>query len=58
MATKETTMDVRTGTGGPVELVVEALARATASRPAVGGFPQFAESLRRAGIRRNRWMHR
>jgi uncharacterized protein YbcV (DUF1398 family) len=38
-----------------VDLVREALAKATAERPAVGGFPQFAEALRVGGIRRNRW---
>lgn len=41
--------------GGPVALVGEALKKAVAERPAVGGFPHFAEVLRQAGIRRNRW---
>jgi uncharacterized protein YbcV (DUF1398 family) len=47
--------EVTSGSAGAVELIGEALARAAAERPAVGGFPQFADSLRRAGIRRNRW---
>jgi len=29
--------------------------RAMASRPKVGGFPYLAETLRRAGVRRNLW---
>jgi uncharacterized protein YbcV (DUF1398 family) len=41
--------------GRAVRLVGEAIETAIAERPAVGGFPQFAETLRRAGIRRNRW---
>jgi uncharacterized protein YbcV (DUF1398 family) len=32
-----------------------ALQRASAGRPAVGGFPYLAETLRRAGVRRNLW---
>lgn len=32
-----------------------ALAEALATRPAVGGFPHLAESLRRAGVTVNRW---
>ncbi len=37
------------------QLVDQALAQAAAGRPPVGGFPHFAEGLRRGGIRRNRW---
>lgn len=32
-----------------------ALARGTAIRPKVGGFPYLAETLRRAGVKRNVW---
>jgi uncharacterized protein YbcV (DUF1398 family) len=32
-----------------------ALQRALVGRPAVGGFPYLAETLRRAGVRRNLW---
>lgn len=32
-----------------------ALQRAFAARPAVGGFPYLAETLRRAGVTRNLW---
>jgi uncharacterized protein YbcV (DUF1398 family) len=32
-----------------------ALQRALAGRPAVGGFPYLAETLRRAGVTRNLW---
>jgi uncharacterized protein YbcV (DUF1398 family) len=32
-----------------------ALQRAMASRPQIGGFPYLAETLRRAGVRRNSW---
>jgi uncharacterized protein YbcV (DUF1398 family) len=32
-----------------------ALQRASAGRPAVGGFPYLAETLRRAGVTRNLW---
>lgn len=32
-----------------------ALLQALADRPAVGGFPYFAETLRRAGVTRNLW---
>jgi uncharacterized protein YbcV (DUF1398 family) len=32
-----------------------ALQRAMAGRPAVGGFPYLAETLRRAGVTRNLW---
>ena len=33
----------------------EALKRAMATRPKIGGFPHLAESLRRAGVTRNIW---
>ena len=33
----------------------EALKRAMATRPGIGGFPHLAESLRRAGVTRNIW---
>lgn len=33
----------------------EAMARAAAIRPSVGGFPYLAETLRRAGVTRNVW---
>jgi uncharacterized protein YbcV (DUF1398 family) len=33
-----------------------AMARAMAIRPAVGGFPYLAETLRQAGITRNTWL--
>lgn len=32
-----------------------ALRRAMTGRPKIGGFPYFAETLRRAGVVRNRW---
>ncbi len=38
-----------------IENLQRALQRATAGRPKVGGFPYLAETLRRAGVRRNRW---
>jgi len=33
----------------------EAMSRAMAGRPKVGGFPYLAETLRRAGVTRNLW---
>lgn len=33
----------------------EAMKRAMAGRPKVGGFPYLAETLRRAGVKRNLW---
>src|ERR1035438_9357878 len=33
----------------------EALKRAMATRPKIGGFPHLAETLRRAGVTRNIW---
>jgi len=38
-----------------VENLTAARARAMEIRPRVGGFPTFAEVLRRAGVRRNEW---
>ncbi len=38
-----------------IENLQVALQRAMAGRPAVGGFPYLAESLRRAGVSRNVW---
>jgi uncharacterized protein YbcV (DUF1398 family) len=37
------------------ESLLAALQRASAGRPRVGGFPYLAETLRRAGVRRNFW---
>ena len=34
----------------------EAQQRALAAQPKVGGFPYFAETLRRAGVKRNIWV--
>ena len=36
--------------------LTEAQQRAIAGRPAVGGFPYLAETLRRAGVTRNIWI--
>jgi len=38
-----------------IENLENALARAVAGRPKVGGFPYLAETLRRAGVIRNSW---
>lgn len=38
-----------------IETVQAALQRAMAGRPKVGAFPYLAETLRRAGVTRNRW---
>jgi uncharacterized protein YbcV (DUF1398 family) len=38
-----------------VENLQDALQRAIAGRPKVGGFPYLAETLRRAGVTRNVW---
>ena len=38
-----------------IDTLQEAQRRAMAGRPKVGGFPFFAETLRRAGIMRNIW---
>jgi uncharacterized protein YbcV (DUF1398 family) len=38
-----------------IEKLEAALKRAMAGRPRVGGFPYLAETLRLAGVRRNRW---
>lgn len=38
-----------------IENLMKAMERAAAIRPKVGGFPYLAESLRRAGVRRNVW---
>jgi uncharacterized protein YbcV (DUF1398 family) len=38
-----------------VENLRQAMERAAANRPKVGGFPYLAETLRRAGVTRNIW---
>jgi uncharacterized protein YbcV (DUF1398 family) len=38
-----------------IDNLQEAMSRAMASRPKVGGFPYLAETLRRAGVTRNLW---
>lgn len=38
-----------------IENLKSAQQRAIAGRPKAGGFPYFAETLRRAGVTRNRW---
>jgi uncharacterized protein YbcV (DUF1398 family) len=38
-----------------IEKLQEAQRRAMAGRPKVGGFPYLAETLRRAGVKRNLW---
>src|SRR4051794_35420791 len=38
-----------------IEDLKAAIARGTAIRPKVGGFPYLAETLRRAGVKRNVW---
>jgi uncharacterized protein YbcV (DUF1398 family) len=38
-----------------IENLEAALKRAIAGRPQVGGFPYLAETLRRAGVKRNLW---
>jgi uncharacterized protein YbcV (DUF1398 family) len=38
-----------------IETLEAALKRAMAARPKVGGFPYLAETLRRAGVKRNVW---
>jgi len=38
-----------------IETLQAAQKRAMASRPRVGGFPYLAETLRRAGVKRNYW---
>src|ERR1035441_9169560 len=37
------------------ENLMEALKRAMAGRPKIGGFPYLAETLRQAGVTRNLW---
>lgn len=39
-----------------IDSLQRALAEALATRPAAGGFPHLAESLRRAGVTTNRWV--
>ena len=39
-----------------IEILQAAQARAMSGRPKVGGFPHLAETLRRAGVTRNRWV--
>jgi uncharacterized protein YbcV (DUF1398 family) len=38
-----------------IETLQAAQTRAMKGRPKVGGFPYLAETLRRAGVRRNQW---
>ncbi len=38
-----------------IEKLEAAMKRAMAGRPKVGGFPYLAETLRRAGVKRNLW---
>lgn len=38
-----------------IENLISAQQRAMAGRPRVGGFPYLAETLRRAGVKRNLW---
>jgi uncharacterized protein YbcV (DUF1398 family) len=38
-----------------IDNLEEALKRAMATRPKIGGFPHLAESMRRAGVTRNIW---
>lgn len=38
-----------------IENLMDAMARAQANRPRVGGFPYLAEVLRQAGVKRNVW---
>jgi uncharacterized protein YbcV (DUF1398 family) len=38
-----------------IDNLLEALKRAMAGRPRIGGFPYLAEMLRRAGVTRNLW---
>ena len=42
-------------TSKAIDNLQAAMTRAMASRPKVGGFPVFAETLRQAGVRRNIW---
>jgi uncharacterized protein YbcV (DUF1398 family) len=42
-------------TSDAIDNLQAALQRASAGRPAVGGFPYLAETLRRAGVTRNLW---
>lgn len=39
-----------------IDNLEEALKRAALSRPKIGGFPYLAETLRRAGVRRDLWV--
>lgn len=39
-----------------IENLMSALQKAMKERPPVGGFPYLAETLRRAGVRRNVWL--
>lgn len=39
-----------------IENLQDALKTAMATRPKVGGFPHLAETLRRAGVKRNIWI--
>lgn len=41
--------------GKAIDNLQQAMERAAAGRPKVGGFPYLAETLRRAGVTRNLW---
>jgi uncharacterized protein YbcV (DUF1398 family) len=43
------------GMSKAIETLESAMKRAMAGRPKVGGFPYLAETLRRAGVKRNLW---
>ena len=48
-------MSTNTSTSQAISNLQDALQRAMAGRPKVGGFPYLAETLRRAGVTRNLW---
>ena len=48
-----TPLDIRMSKA--IENLQSAMQRAMAGRPKVGGFPYLAETLRRAGVKRNLW---
>jgi uncharacterized protein YbcV (DUF1398 family) len=48
-------MSTNTSTSQAISNLQDALQRAMAGRPKVGGFPYLAETLRRAGVSRNLW---
>lgn len=39
----------------PIDNLLTAFRKSAAIRPVVGGFPYLAETLRRAGVRKNHW---